>query len=100
VSNSSQPTNQLRLSRMLWPKHTIHLLFAHMVEKVMTTAVGRFTKRFLLYLQISLGIICRRQTVVSLSGPAIANTLELVIYLEQSGALSQSGCLIYRRNLM
>jgi glycosyltransferase involved in cell wall biosynthesis len=75
------------ISKEIWPEYRNVILIAYLLH-VLFSKVGKNlnSKRFK-YINLGIGVLFKRKTIVSVVGPGISNTNKLVNYLEKSNLL-------------
>ena len=86
---SNSPSQQLQISRAMWPKFQKHLTVAHLLGRIRRLKIVRFLAANWAKLGVMFRVLAGISSVVSLKGPALSSTSNLVDYLEESGVLNR-----------
>ncbi len=93
---SSSPSQQLQMSRAMWPKFRRHLTIAYLLGRFRGLKVVRFISQSWGTLGVMFRVLVGISNVVSLKGPALSSTSSLVDYLEGSRVLDRRTGLVRR----
>lgn len=93
---SSSPSQQLRISRAMWPRFQKYLAFAYFLGIIRGLKSIRFLTTNLGKLGVMFRVLVGMSSVVSLRGPVLSSTSNLVDYLEESGVLNRRTGLVRR----
>lgn len=93
---SSSPSQQLQISRAMWPQFQKYLTFAYLLGTIRGLKSIRFLNANLGKLGVMFRVLVGISSVVSIRGLALSSTSNLVDYLEESGVLNRQTGLVRR----